>query len=363
VLESQTPGGAVLLSNTGDGRYARYFAEFERALRITASWARCWSGGALQGAGHSEYVRGLMACFTLLQSRFTFETNDSLMVDLKNSGYPHSYMLGRLAADRTQALADHLKGGGLDSVSLKQVFLNDLFETGEVNSALLNRIACARYAEVVAGMDGAFDPRFMCNTPVADPSVPKRYRLQWSAFDPTLNMPFLCGMVFEYTGLDLTRALPGLAHVLRHESKAGTAVSTLAHCIDTGTTDIRPLALSRAILGPVHLPGFADPLLGWPQLPGLRVGADPLIEITVDHTIATSSKKPSKLAVTFGVSPAETMVYSINTADPICHERGAHEVERIIMLPHRLLQSIAARERNGSSGYTLIPYSKEGDIQ
>lgn len=363
-MTGQEGRDAALLVNTGDGRYARYFAELGRALRMLASWSQDWSNGALIASQHQDYLRGLGACYDMLQSRFTFESSDSLMVDLSNSGYPHSYMLTRIATDRAQALSEHLKGDALGVADLKQVFLDDLFDTGSVNLALLNRIACARYAEVAADMDGTFDPRFMCGSAQPDPAVPKRYRLQWSAFDPTLNLPVLCGMIFEYQGIDLTRALAGLKLVLKYETKAGISIATLAHAIDTASADIRPMVMTRAILGPLHLPGLTDEQGTWEKLPGIRLGSDVVIEITVDHTHAVSSRKPSKLAVSFGVSPSESQVFAIRVTDPLCYERGADAVERIIILPHRMLQSMGAEERkHRASDYVLVPYIKEGELQ
>lgn len=357
-------GDKMLLVNNGDGRYLRYFAELDRALGMLASWTHAYCMPPLKAAVHAEYLRGLLACYRMLQSRFTFESDDSLMVDLSRSGYPHSYMLARIATDRAAALNEHLKGDALGAARYKQVFLNDLFETGSVNPALLNRIACARYAEVVAAMDGSFDPRFMRGSPIPDPEHPKRYQLHWCAFDPAQNVPMLFGMVFDYGGMDLTRALEGLRLVLKHESKAGVSIAALAHGVDTGVPDIHPLSFSRAILGPLHLPSF--PLTGEakPELEGLLDAEGPMIEITLDHTRAVGSKKPSRLAVTFGVSSAESRIYAIRTNDPLCYERGADAVERVLLLPHRVLQRMR-REGQGNDlrHFTLIPYIKEGELQ
>ena len=353
---------AVLLVNTGDGRYARYFAELGRALGMVSSWAKQWSGGTLDASQHTDYLRGLVACFNMLQSRFNFETSDPLMVDLSNSGFPHGYMLARIAADRAEATAEHLKGDAFGPTQLKQVFLDDLFASGSVNQALLNRIACAKYAEVVTAMDVAFDPRFMCGKP-QNGTDDKRYRLQWSTFDPALNLPVLCGMIFEYGGLDLTRTLEGLKLVLKYETKAGVSVAALAHNIDTGVADIRVIALSRAIMGPLHLPGLTDQSAPC-ALPSVKLGEDIVVDITVDHTHSVSIKKPTTLAVRFGVSPAEQQVYSIRTADPLCYMRGADAVERIVILPHRMLQGMSAADKQDSMGeFTLVPYIKEGELQ
>lgn len=353
----------VSLVNSGDGRYARYFAALGQALGMVSSWAREWSDGALVASSHLDYLRGLDACFGMLQSRFMFETNESLTLDLSHSSYPHGYMLARIASDRAEALSEHFKGERAPSSHFKQVFLDNLFETGTVSSALLNRIACARYAEVVASIDGMFDPRFTCGT--AEPhGKEQQYRIQWSAFDATLNVPIICGMVFRYAGKDLQRALTGLKLVLKHESKAGVSIATLAHCIDTGAGDISPLVLTRATLGPLYLPGFTNGPGVWNEVPGVQKGDDILIDIIIDRTHAVSSRKPSRLAVGFGVSPAETQVYAIRTENPLCYARGADEVERILILPYRTLQAMRKEDRNnGASDISLVPYTKQGELQ
>ena len=356
------PSDNMLLVNNGDGRFARYFADLERALRLAEAWARGYTGGSIDGSWHTNYLRGLAACFTMLRSRYTFESNDSILVDLAHSGYPHSYTLSRIASDRAEALAEHLKSELLGVAEYKQVFLDELFSTGSVSATLLNRIACAHYAHVVTMMDAAFDPRFMCGEPTSIELSKKRYRLQWDAFDPTQNLPVLCGMVFEYSGVDLTRALAGLKLVLRHETGAGMSVAALAESIDTGVADIRPLALTRATIGPLHLPGFTSGHDVSSDIP--EAHDEVLVEIIVDETHALASKKTSSLAVRFGVVPAERQVYAIRVADPLCYERGAAAVERIIILPHRVLQSMSNEERRKEERlYTFVPYTQQGELQ
>jgi hypothetical protein len=299
----------------------------------------------------------------MLHSRFMFETNDSLMLDLSQSGYPHSYMLARIASDRAEALSEHFKGETRAAGHYKQVFLDDLFKTGSVNRALLNKIACAEYAAVVAALDGAFDPRFMCGVPEVVEGGEGRYRLQWGAFDPSHNLPILCNMVFDYIGVDLLRSLAGLKLVLKHESRAGISIAALAHGIDTGTADIRPVTLSRAILGPLYLPGFTREESPWLGPTDTTQIPDPVIEITIDHTRAVGSRRPGALAVKFGVSPIEHQIYAICTTDSLCYERGADAVERIVILPHRMLQSMRSERGNeGTDTHVCVPYIHEGEL-
>jgi hypothetical protein len=272
-------------------------------------------------------------------------------------------MLARIASDRAEALTEHINSGGELSVAqYKLVFLDDLFKTGQVNPILLNRIACARYAEVVAKMDSTFDPRFMCGEPESIDVSAKRYRIQCAAFDPTVNVPVLCGMVFDYEGVDLTKALTNLKLVLRHEVAANVSITRLAERIDMSAPDIRPVAFTRAEIGPLYLPGFTGKE-ELPQIPGVD-GNDILVSVTIDTTRAISSKKTSSLAVRFGVAPAIRQVYAVNVSDPICYDRGAEAVERILILPHRMMQHVSAASAKGSDfGYTYVTYTQQGEIQ
>jgi hypothetical protein len=356
-------GNTVTLMNNGDGRYARYFTELDRALRMINAWARGYASGTIDGSWHANYLRGLAACFTMLRSRYSFESSDSFMVDLSHSGFPHSFMLTRIATDRAEALAEHFKSEPLSVGEYKVVFLDDLFATGQVNPALLNRIASAQYAEVVAKMDGAFDPRFMCGEPVSVNVAKRRYRLQWAAFDPAVNLPVLCGMAFEHVGADLTRSMQALKLLLKHETSAGTSIVSLAERIDSGNSDVRPLVFTRVTVGPIHLPGFTDMTDTVRELSG-NSEEEMMIELIADHTHAVSIRKTSVLAVKLGVSPAEQLVYATKVNDPLCFQRGAEQVERLVILPHRMLQDMAPTTRSHvSTDYTLIPYTQEGEIQ
>jgi hypothetical protein len=207
------------------------------------------------------------------------------------------------------------------------------------------------------------DPRFMCGEPVSVNVAKRRYRLQWAAFDPAVNLPVLCGMAFEHVGADLTRSMQALKLLLKHETSAGTSIVSLAERIDSGNSDVRPLVFTRVTVGPIHLPGFTDMTDTVRELSG-NSEEEMMIELIADHTHAVSIRKTSVLAVKLGVSPAEQLVYATKVNDPLCFQRGAEQVERLVILPHRMLQDMAPTTRSHvSTDYTLIPYTQEGEIQ
>jgi hypothetical protein len=346
----------VLLVNTGDGRYMRYFAQLDRALSTVIAWASEWSQGALCARDCTDYLRGLQACYGILRGRFAFDANDPLMVDVSHAGYPHNYMLARVAVDRKN-IAVQAAGTRITTEQLKRVFLDHIFRTGEANPSILHAIACAQYADVFASMGGEFDPRFMCEGPIQESAT--RYRVQWGSFDPRLNIPTLYGMVFSVTGEAGESLFAELLLVLRHESRVDRSIAMLAHYIDTAIEDVHPLFVTRVTLGPLFLPGFTMGDVVWQQLLEKHAAPDEFImEIVADHTYSVDTQKPSARAVSFGVSPAETQVYAVEKADQLCFERGAHAVERIVVLPHRIVQILSEEET--LNGYTLVPYGKEG---
>lgn len=358
-MNAQDSGGNVLLVNTNDGRYTRYFTVLDRAIGTLNAWTQYYSGGALHGAAAVHYLTGLQASFGVLRSRFTFDTNDSFMVDLSDSGYPHSYMLSRLRADRR----DQPNGDALGVEKLKRVFLDDLFKTGSSNHALLNAIAHANYASVLAKMDGSFDPECMCGVPEPHDSAAGLYRTWWAMYDGLMNIPTLFGMVFAYKGSEPERDFVSLARVLRYESQAGISVSILAHNIDTAVDRVTPLFVSRATLGPLYLPDFTLGDGPWQRLLTEHMLPNQfLAEVTIDHTHSVEARRPSALAVKFGVSPAERQVYAVNTSDKLSHERGAARVERILILPHRTLQAMRATNDERLGTVIPVPYGKEGEL-
>jgi hypothetical protein len=175
-------------------------------------------------------------------------------------------------------------------------------------------------------------------------------------------------MLFDYTGNDLTRSMHSLRLVLRHETRSGVSIAALARHIDSAAPDIHPLALSRVIVGPLLLPGSTN-TGSFQQLATLtdalveRIGERIAIGCIADHTYAVSVRRPSTLAVRFGVSPAESRVYAIRVDDPLCYERGANRVERMVILPHRALQGLNATEQADARGpVTFIPYIKDGEF-
>ena len=121
--------------------------------------------------------------------------------------------------------------------------------------------------------------------------------------------------------------------------------------------------LTRVTVGPINLPGFTDMTDTARELTGTS-DEELMIELIADHTHAVSVRKTSALAVTLGIAPAERLVYGTKTTDPICFHRGAEQVERMVILPHRMLQDMDPKARaQYSNDYTLIPYTQEGEIQ
>lgn len=355
---SAVPNSTMLLDNSsGDGTYARYFALLDRSLDTLGAWASGWSRGALSAGKLVPYLRGLQACYCILRERFTFETNDSVLIDVMESGFPHSYMLSRVAADRAKAMDERSPD------QLKRIFVNELFETCEINRALLNAIACARYAHMFDSMKN-FDPRFHLLEPEPHENMPGRFRIYWACFDRVWNIPMLFGMEFLYDGKDIRSDTASLGRVLDFESSAGTSVALIAHRIDEAMNQVHPLFLSRVLLGPLHIPGISKDDAPWRGIMQEYGGTDSyVIELIADHTYATEElRTPTPLAVRLGVRPTPLRVYSINDREDLPLSRGASSVEKIVILPHRMVQVLRTNSLIDTSTYTLEPYGPKGEL-
>ena len=353
----------VSLINTNDGRYLQYFTSLESAISLLTQWSSEWSGGALFVPHAGPYLERMRKVAHLLRSRFAFEINDPLVVDLLLSGFPNSYMLERLKVDERRCKTAE----GMSPAELKRVFLDTLFKTGDTNTEILNAVSESLYRETLKQHQGEFDISFlMGGVSTHDVGGQKTYRINWTVYDPIVNVPSTFGLVFEYSGDDVQEAATQLALVVRSESKANVSIARIAQTIDTDVPMVRPKYLTRATLGPLHIPDFTAKEGEWDTVAAMY-GLDDhlLIEIIVDHVYATGATKPSALAKVLGRTQYERQSFVVNAHDELCFDRGASAVERIALIPHALYQQLDANDeliQKLIRTTKIFPYNNKGEL-
>jgi len=353
----------VSLINTNDGRYLQYFTALESAIGLLSQWASEWSGGALFVPHAGPYLDRMRKVAHLLRSRFAFEINDPMVVDLLLSGFPNSFMLERLKVDERRCKTAE----GMAPAELKRVFLDTLFKTGDTNTEILNAVSESLYRETLKQHQGEFDISFlMGGISTHDVGGQKTYRINWTVYDPIVNVPSTFGLVFEYTGEDVSDATTQLALVVRSESKAHVSIARIAQTIDSDVPSVRPKYLTRATLGPLHIPDFTAKEGEWDTIAAMYGLDDHLIiEIVVDHVYANSVVQPSALGKVLGRKQYDRQTFVVNTHDDICFDRGASAVERIALIPHALYQQLDAKDELIGKlvrSTKIIPYNNKGEL-
>jgi hypothetical protein len=341
----------------------KYFDDLDSAISLLSGWSKMWAGGVLRTSHITPHLMQLRRSMQLLRSRFAFEVNDPLVIDLSLSGFPNSYMFAKLAVDEERCKEVSL----MSTMELKQIFLDSLMSSGEVNTSLLNAVSEALYRDALARGGDIFDVRFVQGEIALHKAETKNlYHVHWLVYDAATNVPAVFGMVFQYEGKDVRDIGPALWAVLKFESRSDISVARIAGVIDTDVHAVRPKYLSRAKLGPMYVPDFTTREGIWPAIAstyGDTSGV--LVEIIVDHTYAEEMKKPSSLAATLGLSSRPRQVFAIERTQKLCYERGASAVEQMALVPHDLFQKldgVDAHYRDVVQNTKIYPYNKKGEL-
>lgn len=364
---SDPSGRTNLLINTGDGEYPRYFDELGRMTDAAIGWAAGWQNYAFAPGQVTSYLELLKSVFGILRRRYHFESNDPLMVDRTESGFPTTYTMTRVKVDR-----ESTRRTELDARALRDLFLDYLFRHGVANDELRNEIARAEYRDALREHAGSFDPLFtlLAFDQLEQAGSNRKYRIVWGTYNELRNWPCVHGLIFtDRTGTmsDTTGAgFAELRKVLAFESKHYASVNRMAIHIDDALPGISPEVLSRVTIGPLHMPGITVQDDVWsPFLAQHASEEDFLLEVVVDHLIAKETTKPSILAG-FGIGQQHPkQVFAVNRSDPLCESRGASDVERFVCLTHHLARIIHAGNHGlpaeTLSGTTLKTYDSQGE--
>ncbi len=347
-----------LFNGAGSG-YENYFSVLTQALAALNLWLNTERVILSEELGKT-YADALGEVFTLMRDRFSYESTDTLLLDIAGSGYPHGYMISRLKAD--QLRAEQELATIPSEMDLKRIALDSLFSEGQINKAFLRQIAERKYFERLLETDVMETITFLCG---------KTHEYQnglsgitWAHFDQGSSTPALYSMTFEGSRELPTELYAHLVHVLKFESKVQSSISTLASGIDTGVTGLLPVTLKRVTLGPIFIHGATTQETLWKDmLEKYGVPGDYILMVTTDTTHASEIIHPSSLAVSFGVQKTPRQAFAIDTQCELHAKRGAYHVEQVLLLSHRLMQRLqhdAEVLPLLKSEYTLVTFDNQG---
>ncbi len=352
----------------------RYFRKFEA---ITGHLARV--AGVMEAEGKlnreevkalTRYVAQLTFTFRALSMKYLMVGREtgrffgSLMIDVRNSGFPASTELMTMANDAQQA-AVHLANMPSEE-SLKDEMVRTIISEREVPTKLQFALSQRLYyQELLKG--NLFwvknDPEYQWLGNVGEDR--RRFLLHWAAYDTQTNLPVIYLMEVEDSGRTALpkdqRRWPEVQSHLMAQALGGLKLLTIAKGFDEDFDDLHPKRVKRFHIGPMYSHAFtrqAGPMgrvLSEAQAPE---GQDWALVWTTEEL--ESERVVEERSGWFGTVQRE--VFALDPFAGRGAETGATQTERAVILPQTPFQVLAEMNPPGFSTVRKFVVSPQGRV-
>ncbi|OHA85778.1 MAG: hypothetical protein A2591_03630 [Candidatus Yonathbacteria bacterium RIFOXYD1_FULL_52_36] len=310
------------------------------------------------------YVDRVAHALHLIELRYLFDASATVDIDAQYSGFPGSYHFGVLEHDLEHGPHD----GTLNQRDLRKVVLDTLFKQGAASEHLLHDLALRQYFDELHGAAQPFLP-FEVVRLQAPAEGSTEYVIAWISFDGVKNLPCVYTMFFEYSGAEAfhreSTYMRKVAKVLSEETNAMPLMSDLAHTIDSALIDIHPKYIHRITIGPVFIPGLTCENDGILELlenqPEHHRGAFSFaMQITHEDIQSSGQHETGAVAKELGID-RRFEVFQVNDLDERCAERKATRVRQILLVPHRIAQSISSEDAKHLN-HDIVTFDNNGGL-
>ncbi|MEO6347225.1 MAG: hypothetical protein ABIO60_04865 [Aquaticitalea sp.] len=197
-----------------------------------------------------QYSDLLLYSIEAMRIKYMYDDEDSMKVDLTESGFPNYLEFRYLFNDLSlrESYVNKLK----DISVLQEEFLDQLLRKKELipRDKLFQAASIVYYTSV--------DKHYIYNRFVqgkiidAPAGSQGKYMTSWSFFDVALNRPFICYMYFDFDGRDIAEAKENIYEILKTVADREMSMDTMAYAIDRKLVDVHPKHIKRIDLGPAH---------------------------------------------------------------------------------------------------------------
>ena len=339
----------------------RYFAKFERIIGHLGQVALLSAKEKLitvpEAAILQDYLEGLGHTFTALSYKFLManrvgDHSDRLLtIDKSESGFPVFQEILSMAADGMQA-RDHLKTLP-DQKHLKKDMITHILSEQSPPTQLQYAMSQRIYYELLS--EGHLflsqnDPQLMWVGDKTKQKARRTYLVFWACYDSKTNIPTIYLMQLEDTA---KRPLPGderrwprVQSHLMAQSMSELKLLTIARGFDNDFNDLHPITLKRFHLGPMYSHAFTQQFGPLRDVLAEASGVEGL-DWALAWTVETLQSERSEMVKAGLFSNAERQVYKIDTLDHEMVEKGATDIRRSLILPHRAYQVLEEKDPAG----------------
>ena len=352
----------------------RYFRKFEA---ITSHMGRV--AGVMEAEGNldkvevkvlTSYVAALTFTFRALSMKYLMVGRDtgrffgSLMIDVRDSGFPVATELMTMANDAQQA-PSHLENMPSED-ALKDEMVRTIVGEQKVPTKLQFALSQRYYyQELVKGhlFWVQNDPECQWLGNLNDDR--RRFLLHWAAYDTQTNLPVVYLMEVEDSGRTALpkdqRRWPEVQAHLMAQALGGLKLLTIAKGFDEDFDDLHPKRLRRFHIGPMYSHAFTRQ-----SGPLRQVLADAQAPEGQDWALVwTQEDLQSERVVEERSGWFGTVEREVFALDPFAGrgaETGATLTERSIILPQRPFQVLAEQNPPGFSSVRKFVVNDAGRV-
>lgn len=370
MLEEKTRSGNYVSLQSSDD-YAAYFRHLDHVFALLVRWyRRLVEGGNTEAEIVKEFLEKFLATVKVLRLKFQYAQDHQLMLDLNDSGFPH--WAGMVELESDLALLPGRQKQLPSRRVVQEMMLEKMLRNGQDAQELLSQMAQIQFAEELnpKKLIFTFTPG---NLAVIQNGLEKsgviNCLFSWLCYDKESNRPYIYVMAFDFAGTqeELHEGFTqgDFVSTIRRFGDRVPPLAVLATDIDENLPQVFPKILKRIGLGPIICPRFSVPddhpqLLGWLSQFGELDDFALLLDADVAFSKGEFHQKKGWLS--FAKSKVR-QIFAISEED-LSGDRRSSKAQRVIMLPHHVLQQISAQDEfiNLFGYFTKVTYNREGGI-
>jgi hypothetical protein len=363
-MKNYVPDGLIRLEEARD--HDLYFEEVARAFKMLLFvFAERKHLQKQEVDVIEKYLGKMLASLSCLRFKYQPGAISTLQVDLTDSGFPSYVEFSNLETDLA------VKNEALKGMSEREDILNQildiLLENGTVPYDLIQQMAFRQFYDDLNEDEllFTFTKGDLAEKDERAENGNLRYLYDWACYDFITNRLYLYRLDLENDkdALRLRKDSERMSELTRfifNETLYVQKIGTLAAKIDKQFASLHPKKLSRTTIGPMCSAVFSkdETRLAYYLK---RFGGEGSFAI-LSKTETVESEKAVESGFLFGKTSRE--VFRIPKDDPELDDAQATRVERLMILPHEVLQELSEDKdaEKEYRKYQKFPYNKRGYI-
>ena len=325
----------------GENAYSDYFEYVKRALNILlSSYDKISSQTPLEVTVLKEYSQKFLNTIEAFRLKYSFAENQSMLVDLTESGFPNFIEFKRLGDDLHKKESELSKMPTKDS--LKQNILDHLVKKFNDPSTLLQQLSKQCYFNNLNAhkLFFEFNPgKIELIKEANDKEETRTYFYSWASFDSVTNKPFVYTMVFENPtnisneNTDIKRDLDFI-EVIKRCTHNSSPLKVIASDIDNSYENIYPKILKRIEIGPVF-GKYSRDKHPFTLLLNNHFSEEDFIFTYETEVVFSIGQKKTKSFLSKGEL---RQVFYIDETNKECMEKMISQIDKYMITSHRVLQ-------------------------